>query len=191
MSMAPPPWIVDRFNSTPLPPIESLPKELAFRVIVPRPDRVTVPVDESDNSVEPNWTGADKIIWPLFAIEEPVMLRLGLALVTVGSVRLSEPPMLRSAIPPLTSNKTAAPESVMHTLSVFPGSLPFDQFAPLLQLSLPPPPVQLSVHWASAGVAPASETATIAATNNTNLRKHFSWLRTRFIRPPGRANESF
>ncbi len=50
------------------------------------------------------------MIWPLFVIEEPLMLRLGLALVTVGSVRLLELPMLRLAISSPTSNNTAAPD---------------------------------------------------------------------------------
>src|SRR5579863_3746047 len=153
-------------------------------VIVPRPDRVSVPLDESVKPVVPNDTGADKIIWPLFTREEPLMLRLGLAFVTVGSVRLSELPMLRSAIPPLTSNTTAAPDCVMQTLSLEPGTMPFDQFAPLLQLLPPPAPVQLSVHWARAEVAPASERTTAIARNNTNLCNHFSCCGTQFIKPP-------
>src|SRR5580692_881199 len=78
----------------------------------------------------------------------------------------------------------------MQTLSLLPGSMPFDQLAPLLQLLLPPAPVQLSVHWATAGVAAASESATIAATNNTNLRNHFSSCGTQIIKPPGSANQS-
>src|SRR5580692_6381342 len=110
MSKPPPPRIVDLFTSFALPPIESPPKELAFRVIVPRPDRITVPLDERFKDVVPNDTGADKIIWPAFVIEEPLMLRLGLALVTLGSVRLSPLPTARSAIVSPTSNKTAAPD---------------------------------------------------------------------------------
>ena len=58
----------------------------------------------------PNDTGAAKIIWPLFAIEEPLMLRPLFVLVTVGNVRLSELPRVRSAIPSSTSNTTAAPD---------------------------------------------------------------------------------
>src|SRR5579863_5120860 len=110
MSKPPPPWIVDLFNSFALPPTESPPKELAFRVIVPRPDRVTVPVDERFKPVVPNDTGGDKIICPLFEMEEPSMVRLGLALVTLGIVRLSPLPTARSAIVSPTSNKTAAPD---------------------------------------------------------------------------------
>src|ERR1700758_1442967 len=110
MSKPPPPRIVDLFNSFALPPIESPPKELALRVMVPPPDRVTVPLDERFKSVVPNDTGGDKIIWPAFVIEEPLMLRLGLALVTLGIVRLSPLPTARSAIVSPTSNKTAAPD---------------------------------------------------------------------------------
>src|SRR6202142_3626626 len=108
MSKPPAPWIVDLFNRFALPPIESPPKELAFRVIVPWPDRVTVPLDENPKEDVPNDTGTAKIIWPLFAREEPLMLRPEFTLVMVGIVRLSELPRVRSLIPSLTSNKTAA-----------------------------------------------------------------------------------
>src|SRR5580692_8721523 len=78
----------------------------------------------------------------------------------------------------------------MQTLSLLPGSIPFDQLVPLLQLLSPPPPVQVSVHWARAGVAPASESATIAVAKSTNLSKYFSCCRAQFIKPPGSANKS-
>src|SRR5579863_3103759 len=110
MSKPPPPSIVDLFNNFALPPIESPPKELAFRVIVPRPERVTVPLDERFKDVVPNDTGGDNTIWPAFVIEEPSMLRLGLALVTLGIVRLSPLATARSAIVSPTSSKTAAPD---------------------------------------------------------------------------------
>src|ERR1700690_915003 len=110
ISKPPPPWIVDLFKSFALPPIESPPKELAFRVIVPWPDRVTVPLDENDKPVVPNDTGTDKMIWPLFVSEEPLMLRPLFMLVTAGNVRLSELPTVRSATPSATSNTTAAPD---------------------------------------------------------------------------------
>src|ERR1700685_1341344 len=99
MSKPPPPSIVDLFNNFALPPIESPPKEWGSRVIVPWPDRVTVPLDERFKDVVPNDTGAAKIIWPAFVIVEPLMLRLGLAFVTLGIVRRSP-----------TTNKAAAPD---------------------------------------------------------------------------------
>src|SRR5580693_9323853 len=110
MSKPPPPWIVERFSRIALPPIESPPKELACRVIVPRPDKITVPLDERFKPVEPNCTGAAMIICPLFVMEEPLMLRPLFVFDGVGNVRLSELPTARPATPSATSNKTAAPD---------------------------------------------------------------------------------